>query len=163
MPEPGAARIVGGNPYASGPPAPDPHDVGAAVRIGVGVLVRRLRAMKAEEGDLTLPESAALTRLDRAGPATAAALARAEQISPQAMGATLAALEARGLITREPDPEDGRRLVLSVSAEGLEVLRHRRSRRTRELADALAEGFTADELRTLLAAAPLLERLADRL
>jgi DNA-binding MarR family transcriptional regulator len=141
----------------------DPHEVGAAVRIGVGVLVRRLRAMKAEEGEITLPESAALTRLDRGGPATAAALARAEQISPQAMGVTLAALEARGLITRQPDPGDGRRVVLSVSSEGLEVLRHRRSRRTQELADALAEGFSADELATLLAAAPLLERLAERL
>jgi DNA-binding MarR family transcriptional regulator len=56
------------------------------------------------EGEQTLPELSALLRLDRGGRATAAALARAEQITPQSMGATLAALEARGLVAREPDP-----------------------------------------------------------
>lgn len=122
--------------------------------------MRRLRQIPTPD-DLTLSESAALARLDRGGPATAAELARAEQISPQSMGATLGALEARELIERVPDPKDGRRLILSVTAPGLALLRDRRSRRTEELERALRAGFTESELEQLAAAAPLLERLAN--
>jgi DNA-binding MarR family transcriptional regulator len=140
--------------------SPDVEEVAVAVQLSVGLLLRRLRQLKAE-GELTLPESAALARLDRGGPTTAGALARLEQISPQSMGATLAGLEDRGLVQRQPDPGDGRRIVLSVTETGQRILRDRRSARTRRLADALATGFTATELEQLLTAAPLLERLAQ--
>jgi DNA-binding MarR family transcriptional regulator len=138
---------------------PDVEQVATALHVSTGLLLRRLRQLKAE-GELTLPESAALARLNRSGPTTAGALARLEQISPQSMGATLAGLEARGLVERQPDPADGRRIVLSVSAAGQRMLRDRRSARTRQLAAALAAGFTDTELDQLMTAAPLLERLA---
>ena len=142
----------------SQPPGVD--QVATALHVSTGLLLRRLRQLKAE-GELTLPESAALARLSRGGPTTAGALARLEQISPQSMGATLAGLEARGLVERQQDPADGRRVVLSLSAAGRRMVSDRRSARTRQLAAALAAGFTATELDQLMAAAPLLERLAD--
>ena len=139
---------------------PDVTDVAGALRASIGLLLRRLRQVQAE-GELTLPESAALTRLDRGGPSTASALARLEQISPQSMGATLGALEARGLVERRPDPGDGRRVLLSVTGAGRQVLQSKRNARTEQLAKALAAGFTPSEVRQLAAAAPLLERLAQ--
>jgi DNA-binding MarR family transcriptional regulator len=139
---------------------PDINDIAGALRVSIGLLLRRLRQAQAE-GELTLPESSALTRLDRGGPATASALAKLEQISPQSMGATLGALEARGLVERRPDPADGRRVVLSVTGAGRDVLRDKRNARTQRLAKALSSGFTPGELRLLMAAAPLLERLAQ--
>lgn len=139
---------------------PDVHDIAAALRVSVGMLLRRLRQVRPDD-ELTLPEGSALARLDRIGPATPGALAKVEQISPQSMGATLAALEARGLIERHPDPADGRRVVLSVTEAGLELLRNKRGARTEQLAQALSAGFTAAEMRQLAAAAPLLERLAQ--
>lgn len=138
----------------------DASEVAGVLRVSIGLLLRRLRQVP-QAGELTLPESSALTRLDRGGPATASALAKLEQISPQSMGATLAGLEARGLIERHPDPLDGRRVVLSVTAAGQEVLRSRRNARTEQLARALTNGFTPTELNQLMAAAPLLERLAQ--
>ena len=77
------------------------------------------------------------------------------------MGATLASLESRGLIKRAADPDDGRRVILSITDAGLGVLRDRRNARTEQLARALSSGFTADELDQLMAVAPLLERLAQ--
>jgi DNA-binding MarR family transcriptional regulator len=139
---------------------PDATDVAGALRASIGLLLRRLRQVQAA-GELTLPESAALTRLDRGGPSTASALARLEQISPQSMGATLGTLEARGLIERRPDPQDGRRVVLSITDAGRQVLQNKRNARAERLAKALAAGFTPSELRQLQAAAPLLERLAQ--
>jgi DNA-binding MarR family transcriptional regulator len=138
----------------------DVNDVAAALRESIGLLLRRLRQVPAE-GELTLPESAALTRLNRGGPATSSALAKLEQISPQSMGSTLAGLEARGLVERHPDPGDGRRVVLSISQAGRRLVHDKRNARTELLARALSAGFTPAEIGQLMAAAPLLERLAQ--
>jgi DNA-binding MarR family transcriptional regulator len=140
-------------------PDSDLNTIAETLRESIGLLLRRLRQLPAI-GELTLPESAALTRLDRGGPTTASALARLERISPQSIGATLAALEARGLVERRSDPNDGRRVVLSVTEAGHQTMRNRRNARTEHLARALSTGFTRSELDLLTAAAPLLERLA---
>ena len=79
---------------------PEIERVAAALRVSVGLLVRRLRQQA--EGELTLPETSALARLDRGGPTTATELAKLEQISPQSMGATLDALEAGGSSNAAP-------------------------------------------------------------
>ena len=139
---------------------PDVGQVAAALRVSIGLLLRRLRQVQVK-GELSLPESSALVRLDRGGPTTPGELAKLEQISPQSMGATLAALEARGLVERRPDPRDGRRVVLSATEAGRAVLLDRRNERTGQLAQALSAGFTPAELSQLMAAAPLLERLAQ--
>ena len=138
----------------------DVRDVAAALRVSIGLLLRRLRQVRVP-GELTVPETSALARLDRNGPATSSELARVEQISPQSMGATLSTLEARGLVARDPDARDGRRVVLSVTEAGRQLLRDKRDARTEQLAGALAAGFTREELDQLMAAAPLLERLAQ--
>ena len=138
---------------------PDTSDVAAALRESIGLLLRRLRQQ--QPGELTLPENAALTRLNRGGPTTSSALAKLEQISPQSIGATLAGLEARGLVARHPDKADGRRVVLSLTEAGHQVLQDKRNARTRQLAEALSARFTPDEVRLLAEAAPLLERLAQ--
>jgi DNA-binding MarR family transcriptional regulator len=138
----------------------DVDQVAGALRVSIGQLVRRMRQARAD-GELSLPESSALSRLDRGGPATSAALARVEQISPQSMGATLGGLEARGLIERHADPQDGRRVVMSVTEAGQQALRDRRNAGTQQLAGALATGFTRSELQQLMAVTPLLERLAE--
>lgn len=133
--------------------------VAQALLDGVGLLARRIRQLPAV-GELTLPERTALARLDRDGPATSAELARQQQVSPQSMGATLARLEEQGMIQRRPDPDDGRRIVLSATGAGRKLLRDKRNVRVQQLSDALVGGFSPAELRHLMAVAPLLERLA---
>ncbi len=132
-----------------------------ALFVSMGLLRRRLRA-SGSPGELAFPEVAAIARLERSGPATSAELARLEQISPQSMGATLAGLEERGLVARSADPADGRRVVMSATETGLQVLGRRRDVRVEQLAEGLAD-FTHEELQQILAAAPLIQRLADGL
>lgn len=102
-----------------------------------------------------------MVRLERNGPSTSADLARQEQISPQSMGGTPARLEARHLLQRAADPDDGRRVILSVTAAGWEILQNKRDARGQQLARALASEFTPAELEQLATLAPLLERLAQ--
>jgi DNA-binding MarR family transcriptional regulator len=140
----------------------DVNDLAVALRVSIGLLKRQLRQV-ASERELTWPEISALARLDHCGRTTPGALAKLEQISPQSMGATIAALEARGLIERSTDPEDGRRVVISLSGAGSEALRDRRNARTAQLAKVLSSEFTSSELRQLAAVVPLIERLAQRI
>ena len=141
----------------------DPNAVASALLASIGVLVRRARQQPVE-GGLTMPERTALAQLDRAGPTTSSALAREAQITAQAMGATLNALRTRGLVERRPDPDDGRRAVLTVTDAGRQALRNKRNARAELLARALTNGaFTPTELEQLAAAAPLLERLAQNI
>ncbi|WP_406118560.1 MarR family winged helix-turn-helix transcriptional regulator [Streptomyces sp. NBC_00989] len=141
----------------------DPNAIASALLASIGVLVRRARQVPVE-GGLTMPERSALSRLERAGPTTSSALAREAQITAQAMGATLNALRTRGLVERRPDPDDGRRVVLTVTDAGRQALRNKRNERAELLARALTSGaFTPTELEHLAAAGPLLERLAQNI
>jgi DNA-binding MarR family transcriptional regulator len=124
----------------------------------LGLLVRRLRQVHVD-GELTLSQTQVLVRLEREGPATPGALAAGEQITPQSMGAILAALEDRGLVSRSGDPSDGRRVVMSVTASGQESLQGVRHEKTQRLARAIEEGLTPAEQRQLVEVIPLLQRL----
>jgi DNA-binding MarR family transcriptional regulator len=126
--------------------ARDVSEVAATVRVAVGLLVRKMKQAPLD-GELTMAEDSA--RLDR--------------ISPQSMGVTVAALEERGLVRRSRDPEDGRRIVLSVTETGQRMVHDKRGRRTEQIAAALRDGFSDDELGQLMTAAGLLERLAEKL
>jgi DNA-binding MarR family transcriptional regulator len=139
--------------------SPDIDQIAAALQVSIGLLRRQLRQSQ-RDSELTMPETSALALLDRGGPTTPGELAKVEQISPQSMGATLAALETRGLVVRQDDPADGRRVVMSITDAGGAALRSRRSARTEQLAHALSTGFTTLELQQLMTAAPLIERLA---
>jgi DNA-binding MarR family transcriptional regulator len=139
-----------------------PAEVASALRLSIGLFVRRLRQLSVPD-ELTIPEQSALSRLERGGPATASDLARAEQITPQGMGPTVTGLEERGLIARRSDPADGRRVLLSVTEAGYDALRSKRSARVEQLAKVLAQNFSPAELETLRAAAPLIERLGEKL
>ncbi|MET0475619.1 MAG: MarR family transcriptional regulator [Mycobacterium sp.] len=142
-------------------PEPDRELVARALFVSMGLLRRKLRA-SGSPGELTFPEVAALARLERSGPATSAELARVEQISPQSMGVTLAGLEERGLVARSADPADGRRVVMSVTQAGQQVVGKRRDARVEQIAAGL-DGFTKVELQRILVAVPLIQRLADGL
>jgi DNA-binding MarR family transcriptional regulator len=141
---------------------PNVNDVAAALQMSIGLCLRRLRQMTVD-GGLRLPEASALKRLDRSGPTSVTELAKAEQISVQSMGTTLGALQERGLVERHPHPSDRRRSVLSITKPGTRLLSDKHHGRAEQLAKVLAAGFTPSELRQLMIAAPLIERLAQSL
>jgi DNA-binding MarR family transcriptional regulator len=125
---------------------------------GLALLVRRLRQVHVD-GDLTLSQTSVLVRLERDGPSTPGALAAAEQITPQSVGAILAALGGKGLVSRSGDPSDGRRVFMSITALGRDGLQGVRDEKARRLARAIGEGLTAAEQRQLSDVIPLLQRL----
>jgi len=132
------------------------------LRALVGRLARRLRQTSVV-GEMTLSQASVLSLLEREGPATPGVLATRERISPQSMGTILISLEALGLVSRTPDPTDGRSLVISLTEAGLQAIHGARRHREERLARALADNFTAEEQQMLIAALPLWERLTRSL
>jgi len=134
----------------------------ADLRVLIGQLSRRLKA-RGVAGDLTMPEAMVLARLERGGPATPGSLAKAERVQPQSMGATLAGLAERGLVSRSQDPDDRRRVVMSLTDAGRQVVYGARRDREEVLSRAITETLTPAELDQLTGALPLLEKLASQL
>lgn len=135
----------------------------AEVRGVLGRLRRRLREVAADDGPGLSPSQVSVfNRLAKEGDSSASVLAAAEGVRPQSMAAILAALDTLGLIERRPDPEDGRRQLITLSAVGRERAMGDRQARAEWLARRLSEDFTERERQTLIAAATLLERLVDQ-
>ncbi|HEY2483140.1 MAG TPA: MarR family transcriptional regulator [Caulobacteraceae bacterium] len=132
----------------------------AELHIVIGALGRRLRE-QADVGDLTSAQKSVLLRLERDGPTTGTALARAEAMRPQSMGAIIAALEAAGHVAGAPDPSDGRQTILSLTDHFRDWVSAARAARRDWLLGALQAQLTAQERRQLASAVELLKRLLN--
>lgn len=135
----------------------DPALLASELRIVLGQLIRRLRTQLR----FPLAQATVLGRLDRHGPMGVSDLAAAERVRPQSMAQTVADLETAGMVTRRPDPDDGRRALVELTPDGLSTLRADRRDRDGWLARAIAEDLDAADQATLRRSVELLRRLAD--
>lgn len=130
------------------------------IRVVFSRLRRRLRDL-ATGDDLTPSQTAVLTRLCKEGASSTSALAGAERVRPQSMAAIVAALEGHGLIQRAPDPDDGRRQVITLTRAGRKRAESDRQVREEWLARTLQDQFSERERRVIVEALALLQRLTE--
>ncbi|GAA5195486.1 MarR family transcriptional regulator [Rugosimonospora acidiphila] len=144
-------------------PDPDPVVRAQQLRVAVGRVSRRLRQIYTSTPGAgpSFTEVAVLVRLEREGPAAPSELAARERVTSQAIAAVIRELEGRGLISRSPDPVDGRKTVIAITEAGRALLRDREQVVMGGLIRALGDSYSQAELRRLDAAIPLLNRLAD--
>jgi DNA-binding MarR family transcriptional regulator len=116
-------------------PATEREQLAARLRLAVTRLNRRLRA-EADSG-LTASGMAALATIGRRGPLALGELAAVEGVKPPTMTATVAGLEAEGLIARTADEKDRRVSRVALTARGRQRLERVRSRKTAYLAARL--------------------------
>jgi DNA-binding MarR family transcriptional regulator len=139
-------------------PAPSLPELASSLRIRVMRLSRNLRR-QAGTG-LSASLLSALTTVERNGPMTVGRLADAEQVRPPTMTKVVASLVEQGLVTREPDPLDGRVAWVMATPEGRALLRRTRRRSDAYLATRL-RSLDREELLVLERASRLLERLTE--
>jgi DNA-binding MarR family transcriptional regulator len=141
-------------------------DAGLAttLRISITRLARRLRVERLGLGGtetvLSYIPLAALAALERHDSMTPGELAEHEKVQPPSMTRVIAVLEERGLVRREPHATDRRQVVLTVTADGRDLVQRVRRRREAWLAQRLQE-LTPDERQILRAAAPILEKISQ--
>lgn len=123
---------------------------------------RLLRGLR-RAADITAPhvtQLIVLALLSRHGPLRVGELAARIPCSQPTATLTVAGLESTGLVSRAPDPSDGRAARVLITEQGRRVLLSQAEREAEALAALLATEDEAD-LRTLRAAIPLLSGLAD--
>ncbi len=128
------------------------------VRMATFRLARRLRAQRAVDA-MSDGQFAVLAGLKIYGPHTLGELAERERVSAPSMNRTVNCLEESGYLTRTPDAADRRKVIIDLTPSGLEVVEETVRRRDAWVEEALS-GLTAEERRTLSAAAEIMQRMA---
>ncbi len=136
---------------------PSTTELAHELRETLGRLVRRLRA----EPGPSVGRLAVLGRLDRDGPSSISDLAACERMRPQSMAQTVHDLETAGLVSRRPDPADGRRAFVQLTPAGCDLLAQTRSGRETWLTEALESKLDVGERALLHEALALMSRIAD--
>lgn len=90
-------------------------------------------------------------------PRTATAIAQSEHVTPASMSRTVCDLEARGLISRDRHPTDGRTQLISLTEAGRAELQRIRSQRDSWMRAHIAS-CTPAEREILAQAAAILDR-----
>ena len=106
-------------------------------------LLRHVRQVDEEMG-ISPARASALSVLVFGGPRTLTDLAQAEQVSAPTMSRLVRALEAAGLVRREPHEDDGRAVRLYATAKARRILERGRRRREQVLEELFATLPTGD-------------------
>jgi DNA-binding MarR family transcriptional regulator len=128
------------------------------LRIMLQRIARRIRGNRAD-GDVGDSQLSVLFHVDARGPLTPSQLAALEHVTPPSMNRTVNGLEESGLISRERDVDDARKVLVTLTPEASAVLSETRRLRAVWFSDELAN-LTAEERATLDAALPALRKLA---
>ncbi len=128
------------------------------IRLACMRISRRVRF----ESDRELPphQYSVLVRLEEA-PRTNSELADIERVSAPSMKRTTSALVELGLVSRADDPSDGRQVILSLTPEGLKVLRRIRRHRDEWMLSRF-EHLTDEERELLQRASAVLAKVASK-
>lgn len=126
----------------------------------IGLLIRRTRK-ESYAGKLSMTESVVMSRLANDGPATTAALARAEGVKPQSMGTTVTSLEEMGIVKRTPHATDGRQMLIELTPKGVQLRKKNREAKQMWLSQVIAE-LDAEDRDTLFKAAGIIKKLAGQ-
>lgn len=140
------------------PPAPDPEASSAAidaVEAEFATLFKRVRAAMKDYAEqlapgLTVANYRIISTLERGGPVSAGRLAESLEMDKSVLSRQLAVLERMALVTRAPDPHDGRSSTLAVTAETARRLREIRGASTATLHEEL-RGWPPNDVATLAA------------
>lgn len=122
-------------------------------------LARQLNDTSTGE-DLTPTQYSVLALVRIRGPLGLAELTELEGINPTMLSRIVKVLDERGLVRRLPNPSDMRAARVEVTPAGGQVHDRVRAQRTQVVADCL-QRLPPETVRTLLAAVPALEQLAE--
>ncbi|WP_223692436.1 MarR family winged helix-turn-helix transcriptional regulator [Leifsonia poae] len=132
-------------------------DLASRLALAVGRLNRRMRS---STGGLSHGQLSALSTIVRRGPVRPSEIAAIEVVAAPTITRVIADLEARGLVSRQPDPDDGRSFFVTGTDAGIELLLRARSDRARAVTAILAE-LSATEVEQIRRAIPALETAAQ--
>ncbi|ADB33321.1 transcriptional regulator, MarR family [Kribbella flavida DSM 17836] len=109
---------------------------------------------------LSFSSLSVLHTLARRGPLRLTDLTATEQLKQPALTSLVAKLERDGLVSRAPDPSDGRAVLLSLTAAGQQIVDARRASRVERLGQ-LVDRLSTEERAILTDSVQVLKRLTE--
>ncbi|WP_435126708.1 MarR family winged helix-turn-helix transcriptional regulator [Actinacidiphila sp. bgisy144] len=134
-------------------------DLSADLQGAVARIYRRVRS-ETQDDQLGGTQSSVLSHVVKHGPQALRALSERERVSPPAMNQTVNALQDAGLVTRRPDPNDGRKVLIAATDAGRALTFERRRLKHQWLITRL-EHMTDHEREVLAEAALIFNALAE--
>jgi DNA-binding MarR family transcriptional regulator len=134
------------------------QELATRLRLAIARSARRLR--QAAGTDLSPSLVSALATIERHGPLTPSELAARERVQRPTVTRVACRLEEAGLVTRAPDPADGRSALITVTPEGRALLDATRTAKDAFLSERL-EALSPEDRATLGRAAALLEGMLE--
>jgi len=138
-------------------PNPEADDVATRLAVAIGRINRRIRPLR---DGISHGLVSALGSVVRKGEIRPGDLARMESVAAPTMTRLVAELETRGLVTRRPDPSDGRSFFVVPTEAGIDVMRRARFERAERLS-AMLETLPAEQQEAVKAAIIGLEQAAQ--
>lgn len=139
--------------------APREMDDAEQLRMLVQKLARRIRLNRGDDS-ISDTQLVVLFHLKNNGTLAPVSLAALERVSPPSMNRTLNALERRGLVSRRRRNDDARKVDVTLTPAGADLVAETRRVRTQWFGERLAE-LSAAEREALTAAVPVLRRLVE--
>jgi DNA-binding MarR family transcriptional regulator len=136
-------------------PTVSDHDL----RITIMRLARRVRLARSDAA-ATDGQFSVLFTLHSDGPQTLRSLSDSECVTPPSMNRTINALQDAGLISRQAAPDDGRKVTIDLTGEGVAMVKETRRKRDEWFSTRLA-ALTPEQRAILADAAPILTELAN--
>jgi DNA-binding MarR family transcriptional regulator len=150
---------------ASKSPSPDPSVVAGDVAARLRAAVARIDRLSSREvlgSALTRTQFSVLGALARRGEQRLSDLVEREGLNPTMLSRVVGARERNGWAVRSQHPDDGRAVLVEVTPAGRELYQRLQRERSALIEEHL-RGLTGEQARTLVAALPLLEGLADHM
>ncbi|AYG03203.1 MarR family winged helix-turn-helix transcriptional regulator [Gryllotalpicola protaetiae] len=138
-------------------PEPTENDFATRLAVAIGRINRRIRPTR---DGISHGLVSALGSVVRVGEIRPGDLARLEAVAAPTMTRLVADLEARGLVTRKPDPTDGRSFFVVATDAGIDAIRRARFERAERVA-ALLDGLPPEQLAAVKAAIDGLETVSQ--
>lgn len=101
-----------------------------------------------------------LHTLTRKGAMRLTELTASEQVTQSAITQMVTKLERDGLVARQPDPSDGRAVIVRITPQGAAIVNGRRDERIARLRE-IAKRLTPAERAAIATALPALARLVE--
>ena len=135
-------------------------DVDARQALGEALYGLAIVALRRRSKDVSLTAASTMSTLGRTGPRRLTELAAVEGVAQPSMTALVTGLERAGLVQRQPDPNDGRVVLVALTDAGQARLRARREAGAEWFAQLVAE-LSEEDASALAAALPALNRLRE--
>jgi DNA-binding MarR family transcriptional regulator len=136
-------------------------ELASSLRDIVSRMHKRLRREVKSVDNLSLTEVTTLSYLYTNGSMFPSELAEVTMVKAQSMSQIITHLEELGIITKTPSDTDKRKVAISLTDFGKQMVEQTRYERDEWMDDAIEKNLSATEKKTLLEAVALMNKLTD--